>query len=94
MALADKLKENQVKGEETPIYQIPREQNLKELESLLKETNELNQRAFMYYAINKKSAAHFHLYGLMSSTLFVYSKALPYGVLFFLLLGTIIIVIQ
>ena len=43
MSLADKLKENQVKNEETPIYQIEKEQNLKELERLMKETNELNQ---------------------------------------------------
>jgi hypothetical protein len=40
MSLKEKL--NVVKSEETPTYQISQEQNMKELEELMKETNELN----------------------------------------------------
>jgi phosphoenolpyruvate carboxylase len=49
MALADKL--NQVKSEETPIYQVQKEQSLKELESLLTETNELNKLMQSYIRV-------------------------------------------
>ncbi|MRN07822.1 hypothetical protein EAI26_10770 [Lactobacillus sp. 0.1XD8-4] len=52
MSLVERMKESMVKSEETPTYQVPQDKRFKELEQLLKETNELNSLMKSYIRVH------------------------------------------